>query len=133
MRLKFKEDPREWRKFTLLTLLGFTVLSSLLRWRKVLPGPVWIGLLVLLGVVAVTCLLRPVWFRGYYRAMTKLGFHVTQFIGRAVLFVIFLLLVTPLGLCLRLAGKDLLRLRRDAKAESYWQPARTPGPLERLF
>jgi hypothetical protein len=30
-------------------------------------------------------------------------------------------------------GYDLLRLRRDAGEESYWRPARKPGPLDRLF
>jgi hypothetical protein len=133
MRLKFKEDPREWRKFTWLTLVGFTLLSSLLRWRKVLPGSVWLSLLGLFGLLAVVCAFRPTWFRGYYRTTTRVGFHVTQFVGRVILFLVFLLVVTPLGLCLRLAGKDLLRLRRDTKAESYWQPARPPGPLDRLF
>jgi hypothetical protein len=133
MRLKIKEDPREWRKFTLLTLLGFAVLGSVLRWRKVLPVPGWIAWLALMVLVGLMSLLKPAWFRGYYRVGTRFGFRVTQFLGQALLLFVFILVLTPLGLCLRLAGKDLLRLQRDSKAKSYWQTARAPGSLERLF
>ena len=52
---------------------------------------------------------------------------------RSVTLLKLLLLVTLLGLGLRLAGKDLLRLPRDANAESYWHPSRPPGPLDRWF
>lgn len=133
MRLELKEDPREWRKFTLFALLGLAILSSLLCWRRILPVPLWIAWLGLLALVAVTCLCRPRWFRGWYRRGATAGFHLAQFLGRAALFGVFWLLVTPLGLVLRLAGKDLLRLRRDRGASSYWQAARPPGPLDRMF
>jgi len=42
--------------------------------------------------------------------------------------VLFYLLVTPLGLLLRLFGKDLLRLRGDKTASSYWIERQPPGP-----
>jgi hypothetical protein len=29
---------------------------------------------------------------------------------------------------MRLTGKDLLRLKRDPEAESYWIPREPPGP-----
>jgi hypothetical protein len=42
--------------------------------------------------------------------------------------LIFLLIVTPAGLLLRLLGKDPLRIRRDLKADSYWIRRDPPGP-----
>jgi len=77
--------------------------------------------------------LQPRWFRGAYRAGATVGFHVAQVLGQVVLAVLFLLGLTPLGRILRLAGKDLLRLKRAPKAESHWQPARPATPRERLF
>jgi len=35
--------------------------------------------------------------------------------------------ILPTGLAMRLRGKDLLRLKREPSAESYWI-ARLPGP-----
>jgi hypothetical protein len=61
------------------------------------------------------------------------GFHVGQVVGKVILGVLFVLVVTPLGMVLRLAGKDLLRLRRDPKVASHWQPARPASQLDRQF
>jgi len=42
--------------------------------------------------------------------------------------VLFFVVFTPFALILRMAGKDLLRLRRDPRAASYWIERKPPGP-----
>jgi hypothetical protein len=133
MKLKFKEDPKEWRKSALLAALGLAILSSLLRWRKHLPQNVWLGLLALLAVAAVCALLQPRWFRGWYRLSLQLGFYSSQFIGRGVLLLVFVFAITPLGFVLRFAGKDSLQLKRPREAKTFWHPAKDCSPLDRLF
>jgi len=132
MKVRLKEDPREWRKSTLLTLLGLAVLSSVLCWRRVVAVPTWRAALIGLATVAVVVCLRPRWFRGYYRVSTRVGFWLSQVLARVVLAVIFAILITPLGFLFRLSGKDSLRLNRP-EGESYWQPAKKCGPLDRMF
>ena len=133
MKLKFKEDPKEWRKQALLTALGLAILSSVLHWRHVLSAQVWLIILGVLTVGALCALVKPSWFRGYYRFSMRLGFVVSQFIGRAVLLVFFLLIVTPMGWLLRLAGKDALQLKRPRDSRTYWHRAKDCSPLDRLF
>ncbi len=133
MRLNYKEDPKEWRKSTLLTLLGLAIVSSLLRWRKHLPANAWYVVLTVLTVVAICAVLQPRWFRGWYRLSLWLGFHSSQFIGRCVLILFFIFIITPLGFILRLAGKDPLQLKRPGKVTSYWQLSKENSPLDRLF
>ena len=86
-----------------------------------------------LAVVAVGALLQPRWFRGWYRLSLRLGFYSSQFIGRGVLALLFIFILTPLGLVLRLAGKDPLQLKRPRDAVTCWHPAKNSGPLDRLF
>ena len=133
MKLNFKEDPKEWRKSALLTVLGLAIISSLLRWRKHLPVNVWLALLALLAVAAICAVLRPGWFRGWYRLSLRLGFYSSQFIGRGVLAVFFIFILTPLGWVLRLMGKDPLQLKQPHNAKTYWHQAKEPNPLDRLF
>jgi hypothetical protein len=133
MKLRFKEDPKEWRKSALMTALGLAILSSILRWRHVLPAAAWCAVLAVLAVAAVSACLQPGWFRGYYRWSLRLGFGLSQFIGRAVLLIVFLLIVTPMGLLLRLAGKDSLQLKRPRTPGTYWRDAKEHNPLDRLF
>jgi hypothetical protein len=133
MKLKLKEEPKEWRKAAWMSTLGLTVFSSLLRWRHVLPlAPYGFILCCLAGLVLVAAW-RPRWFRGYYRFSSKMGHFMSQVAGRLVLGLLFFLVVTPLGLCLRMLGKDPLRLRRPTGVESYWSEARPSSSLDRLF
>jgi len=133
MKLKLKEEPKEWRKAAWLGSLGMGMLSTVLRWRRVLPPIGWKVVLAVLGVAAVCAWLRPGWFRGYYRFSSRLAFYLTQFVGYAVLAILFLVVVTPLGWLLRLLGKDLLQTKRRSKTASCWQPAKESTPLDRMF
>jgi len=133
MKLKFQEDPKEWRKSVLLTVLGLAILSSLLRWRRHLPVNTWYAVLGVLAVVAVVALFQPRWCRGWYRLSLRLGFYFSQFAGRCALALFFIFILTPVGLILRLAGKDLLQLKRPCQEKTYWHQARDVSPLDRLF
>ncbi len=133
MKLKLKEEPKEWRKAAWMSALGLAVFSSLLRWRRVLPVAAWVLVLCALAALAVAAAVRPRWFRGYYRFSAKLGFAISQTVGRIVLALFFFIIVTPLGLVLRLLGKDPLRLRHPVGAASYWSEVRRKSSLEQLF
>lgn len=133
MRLVLKEEPGEWRKSALLSALGLAVMSTLLRWRLVLPTQWWLAVLAALGLVAAAACVRPRWFRGFYRFSSRLGFEIAQFGGRVVLGLLFLAVVTPLGLVLRALGKDPLRLKRPPSAATCWTETKESSSLERMF
>jgi len=48
----------------------------------------------------------------------KLGYFLGKIISPIVMGIVFFLIVTPIGLLLRLFGKDILRLKRNKN--SYW-------------
>jgi hypothetical protein len=133
MKLNLKDEPKEWRKSALLGALGLALVSSLLRWRHVLTDKTWLVILAALAAVAAAALLRPRWFRGYHLLSMRLGFVISQFLGRVALILFFIFILTPAGLILRLAGKDALQLKPPRGPTTYWQPARDCSPLDRLF
>ena len=133
MKLKFKEDPKEWRKQALLAAFGIALISSVLRWRRVLTPHVWLCILTVSMLLAGCACLRPKWFRGYYRLSMRLGYASSRVFGFIALVVFFIFILTPVGLALRIAGKDPLQLKRPLNADTFWQSARDPNPLDRLF
>lgn len=133
MKVKLKEDPKEWRKTTLLTALGVVILSSLLRWRRVLPSSSWAAVLAVSGIVAMTAWLWPRWYRGFYRVSMQIGFYSSQAIARVILALLFVVLLTPLSLVLRLVGKDPLQLKHVQGSTSFWHPTKETSPLDRMF
>jgi len=132
MRLKLKEEPKEWLKFTVVMAVMASVAAVLLHRRK------WIGIEALAGIgvaialAAGVCAIRPRWFRGFYRAGMTASFRVGQAFGWVWLTLFFLVVLTPLGLLLRVFGKDLLEMKRR-KTDTYWRAARTPGGFGRQF
>src|SRR5262245_7641680 len=133
MRLKLKEQPLEWWKFTAVMAAAAGIVSYFLFRRGLLGRDALAGVALALVSILIIAALRPIWFRGFYRTGMTASFHIGQAIGKILLTILFLLVLTPLGLLLRLTGKDLLGLKRRHETASYWRPARQPGPLNRLF
>lgn len=133
MRLRFKEDPKEWRKATLLGLIGPTVIMGILRWRGVISNSILIAALAPAALVALCAWARPRWFRSYYRFMTRLGFYLTQVLGRVVLIGVFFLILTPFGWLMRLFGKDFLQLKSPRGKQTFWQTTKADGSLDNMF
>jgi len=133
MKLNLKDEPKEWRKSALLAALGLALLSSVLRWRRVLGNNFWLVVLATLALTALAALLQPRWFRGYHRFSMRLGFALSQGLGRVALILFFLFILTPVGFLLRLWGKDPLQLKRPAQSDTFWKTAKDPSPLDRLF
>lgn len=85
--------------------------------------------LALIGAsLVVLALLRPPLLAPLNRAWLRLGLFLFKIVNPIVMFLIYATTVVPIGLFLRLRGKDLLRLRRDPTAASYWIPREPPGP-----
>ena len=132
MKLKLKEEPNEWLKFTVVVAVAVSSVAFLLNRRKIidLEGIAILGITLVAAVIA--CAIRPRWFRGFYRAGMTASFHVGQMMGRVLLTFFFLLALTPLGLFLRLLGKDLLAMKYR-KADTYWHSAKTSNQFDRQF
>lgn len=67
----------------------------------------------------------------------KFGMLLHHVVSPVILGVLFFAVFTPIGWCMRLAGKRPLNLAYDAAAKSYWiprtPPAPPPGSFDRQF
>ena len=132
MKLKLKEEPREWLKFTAVMAVVAGVVAVLLHRRKVIGIEALTGTAIAMALAMCACAYRPRWFRGFYRVGMTVSFRVGQALGWIWLTIFFLLVLTPLGLLLRATGKDLLAMKRR-KTDTYWRAARPPGGFDRQF
>jgi hypothetical protein len=131
--LRLSEKPLEWIKFTAVIGVALNGVLGLLWWKGVLPGVVC---LVAAGVAisaVIAAVIRPNRFRGFYRGGMRFSFQIGQVMGKILLTVFFFALVTPMGLLLRLLGKDLLRLRKNPDLTTYWQNAKTSREFDRMY
>ena len=95
--------------------------------------PMHIWSLVVSGAFGLTALVVPAVLAPINRLWTKFGLLLHKIVSPVVLGFMFYVVITPMGLVMRLAGKDPLRLRRDRAAPTYWIERTPPGPAPETF
>jgi hypothetical protein len=112
----------ELRWFGLLNGLFFVVFGGMVSfwsgWAKA-PFLVFAGVGVAFCVVyyGVRPLRRPMYL-GWMHAVHPIGWVVTH----VTLCLVYFAVLTPIGLFMRVIGRDPLALPFDRKAETYWTP-----------
>lgn len=109
-----------------LVFAGFFGLLMLHNWWR--AGRAWPIELAIAAAFLAAALLRPHLLHWPNRAWIKLGSLVGAIVTPIVMALLFFLVVTPVGLLMRLAGKDSLRLRGPRTGNSYWIVREPPGP-----
>jgi len=118
-------NPSSNRTFGLVLGAFFAVVGVL----PLLRGhPVRWWALPLCGVFLLAALVAPAVLTPLNRVWTALGALLHKITNPIILGVFFYLVFTPFGSVLRLLGKDFLRLKLDADAESYWILRQPSGP-----
>ena len=109
--------------------LVFAAVFTVIAGWPMLSGasPRWWALTVAVAFALIAAA-RPTLLSGLNRQWSKLGVVLARLVSPIALAILFYGFVTPLGVVMRLTGKDPLRLRRDAVAPSYWIPRQPPGP-----
>jgi len=133
VRIDWHPAPRALRSFGLTLIAGFGVIGAAfwfgwpLEAHRGLALGLWIGggaggLLGLTGTPAALPL---------YWAWMGFAFVAGSVMSRVVLALFYYLIVTPVGLAMRLIGRDKLALRRR-QATSYWVDLELPDDPSRF-
>ena len=113
------------RAFGLVFGAVFTIAGL---WPLTAGGPVRIWALGLAIAFLLAAALRPKLLAPLNRIWTRIGRFLHCIANFVILTLLFYLVITPMGLALRLLGKDPLRLRFEPGVRSYWIERRPPGP-----
>lgn len=105
---------------------GFFALVSALSWWRGHTG--WHWTLPLAAVFLAVALVYPRLLAPLNKLWLKIGLLLYKVMNPLVLGLLFFVTITPIGIVMRLFGKDFLRLRLDRGAKSYWIERTPPGP-----
>ena len=117
-------QPGSDRTFGLVMAGALALLSLVNGWHL---GRVWPWTLATAVLFVIAALLWPSSLRPLNRLWMKLGLLLHRIVNPIVMGLLFYGTIWPTGLVMRIRGRDLLRLKRDPSAASYWI-ARAPGP-----
>ena len=126
------EDIRQNKKFANTVGIALLVIFAFrLFFKHQYLWPVFaIAAVLLLMALVIPKLLTPLRL-----GWEKLG-HLLGIMNTYILLTLFyFLILTPLGLLMRLFGKDILKLKRSAKAATYWEATlqRADSSMENQF
>ena len=125
-----ERTAEELRTFGYIMGLILSVLGGILLWKGKFLAPY---LLLAAAAFVATAILSPVRLRGVERRWLQFGEKMGVVMTFIILTLVYSLVITPIGLLLRLLGKDLLSLKIDRQASSYWVPSDKTGTAARPF
>jgi hypothetical protein len=125
---KKKKTNKDLRIFGLTMTVAFAVLGLIFIWRD-FPG--WIVLFCISGFFLLTGLALPIILRPIEWLWMKIA-HVIGIVMTYVLLTLtYYIIITPIGLLMRLFGHDPMKRKFDKNAESYWSDVDPEGPTSR--
>jgi saxitoxin biosynthesis operon SxtJ-like protein len=125
-------SARTLRQFAGLWIVFFAALAAWQGFGREKTSLGWV-LLALALTVGPIGLIRPQLLRWLYVGWMIAVFPIGWVVSRVMLAVLFYGVFTPLGLAMRLAGRDVLQLRRPAGRTTYWVPKPAATDLRSYF
>lgn len=111
--------------FGLVMAAALALLALINGWHS---GRLWPWELILAALFLSAASFRPALLHPLNRLWMKLGLLLHKIVNPIVMGLLFYGTIWPTGLAMRMRGRDLLRLKREPDADTYWI-ARPPGPL----
>ena len=84
--------------------------------------------LAIAGAFLLVACFRPTLLRPLNRLWMRFGLLLHRVVNPLIMGLIFYTTVTPIGLVMRVLGKDPLGLRFSKEQKSYWIARQPPGP-----
>ena len=103
--------------FAMIVSAALLVIAAF-QWRRGAPQWVLVALLSIAGALLLGAAIAPSLLRPVYRGWMRLGEVLAWVNTRIILTLIFFLVVTPIGLLMRLFGRSPIAVAK--RNDSYW-------------
>ena len=130
--INWNPSRKELRVFSLLLILFGAIVAAVLYRRLESQTPSAVALLVT-SLVGLAGLAVPASVRPVYIVWMGLVFPIGWTVSHAMMLVVFYFVLTPIGLAMRLCGRDPMQRKLDREAKSYWLPHSRRSGLKGYF
>ena len=139
--INLRPDARTLRQFGFIALAGFGLVAAC-AWFEVLVFSFGLGTArtlvagIFAGLAVMSALFSLVYPKAnwpIYVGLTLLSYPIGFVLSYLIMGTLFYALITPIGLCFRLIGRDAMKRRFEPGLASYWTPAREQRDSESYF
>jgi hypothetical protein len=123
-------ELKRLKEFGVLMAAVLTMISAFLLWKG---KPTTIYTLAVATLFLVPAYLSPTILKPVEKLWLAFGEKMSMVMTTVLLVLTYYLLMTPIGLLLRVMGKDLLDQKLEPEAKSYWKKIEVDGPSTRPY
>ncbi len=109
-------------------VVPLAIIGGVLLWKGKFLAPY---VLILSALFLIFGLFFPKLLAPVEKIWMKFAEILSVIMTRVILTLTFYLVITPLGLLVRLLGKDLLQKKFEQEVKTYWVPVDSNGPCSR--
>jgi hypothetical protein len=140
--LNLSPSPRQLRQFGAIGLLAFGLIGAAVYFRHVFFGAHLSAqtanvLAIVMCVMSLACgavaAIAPAALRPLYIALSAISYPIGLVFSHVVLAILFYGVITPIGLIMRLAGRDTMQRAFRPDLSSYWQERPPASDPRRYF
>ena len=132
IRIERNPSRRQLSVFGLLWLAFFGVFGVTSWWKTGSFGQAGVFWAIAAALPALG-LVWPSLLRVVFVAASYVTFPIGFVLSYVILAVVYYLVLTPIGIVLRLTGKDPMQRRFDRSAKTYWTARESKEPSEQYF
>ena len=130
--INWNPSRKELRVFSLL-LIGFGAIVAVILYRRLESQAPSEVVLFITGALGLTGLVAPLLVRPVYLLWMGLAFPIGWVVSHVMMLAVYYLVLTPIGLVMRLCGRDPMQRQLDRDAKTYWLPRSTRSDLKSYF
>lgn len=124
-------SPGSNRSFGIVFTLAFIAIAL---YPLFSGGPVRLWSLLLALTILLATIIRPSLLSRPNQLWFRFGLFLGGIVAPIVMGLVYITTIIPIGLIVRISGKDLLRLRFDDNEKTYWITRDTPPqPMKNQF
>jgi Saxitoxin biosynthesis operon protein SxtJ len=131
--IKFDPSRRELRQFAAIWFPVFAFIVGWFAWKATANLTVVAAICSLAVLLSVLGYFAPGLMRYVFVGFNLAAYPIGWLIGHVLLGVIYYLVVTPIGLALRVMGRDPIQRSLDRSCTTYWRPHSPDDDTARYF
>ncbi|MEM7476533.1 MAG: hypothetical protein AAF483_16215 [Planctomycetota bacterium] len=120
--VNWQPADRQLRQFGLVCFIALPMVAWI--WGA---SALWIGILAAVAaLIAIGGFVAPQLLKPIFLALMIITIPIGMVVGELAMMFIYFLVFLPLGLVMRMAGRDALQLRIKKETSSYWETKKKP-------
>ena len=112
-----KSEKNDLLKFGIIVGIVLLIIAGLLLWKEKESFQLFLAIGI---VLLVTGIFIPFTLKSVYWGWMVFSTILSWFMTRVILSLLFYVILSPIGLILRLFGKQFLDLKQNHSQQSYW-------------